>query len=226
MLALNTQQALDEYVKIYLRIPIAPSSLGPLARIFDFVSDAAPGVREILTVGKIGYEARHGTWDEIVVDAPSTGHVVELLTAPQSLAAIAATGPLASQTGWLREVLAASSTGAVVVSLPEELPIAESDELIGRLREETEVRLQALVANRVPAGVAEAGRREVQRLVASEHPLAPLAVAAEERHDRSRPFVAQLAALAEREQLPFVVVHDRPHDPVAAVVDGWREMNR
>ncbi len=226
VLALDTQQALDEYVKIYLKIPIAPSSLGPLARIFDFVSAAAPGVREILTVGKIGYEAKYGSWDEIVVDAPATGHVVELLTAPESLATIAATGPLAGQTGWLREVLAAPTTGVVVVSLPEELPIAESAELIGRLRDETDVGLRAVVANRVPAGIGDEGRAETRRLVDGGHPLAPLAVAAGERHDQARPFVDQLESLADREGLPLIVVHDRPRDPVGAVVDGWREVGR
>lgn len=225
VLALETQQALDEYVKIYLKIPIAPSSLGPLARIFDFVSAAAPGVREILTVGKIGYEAMNGGWDEIVVDAPATGHVVELLTAPESLAAIAATGPLAGQTGWLREVLAAPTTGAVVVSLPEELPIAESGELIGRLRNETEVDLHALVANRVPADVGDEGRKETRRLIDGDHPLAALAVVAGERPDQARPFVDQLASLAEREQLTLIVVQDQPRDPVGAVIDACREVD-
>lgn len=220
MLSLNTRNALDEYVKIYLKIPIAPSSLGPLARIFDFVSAAAPGVREILTVGKIGYEARYGSWDEIVVDAPATGHVVELLSAPQSLSALAATGPLANQTGWLREVLAATSTSVVVVSLPEELPIAETGQLITRIGTDTEVSLGAVVANRVPVEVGNSGRREAERLVADDHRLAPVAVAARDRDVQARPQVARLQSMATESGIPLVTVADRPHDPVGAVVDA------
>ncbi len=50
--------------------------LGPLARTFDFVANAAPGVKEILTVGKLTYEVRERNYDLVVVDASATGHVV------------------------------------------------------------------------------------------------------------------------------------------------------
>jgi anion-transporting ArsA/GET3 family ATPase len=88
VLALSTEAALDQYVSMNLRVPIAPSSLGPVARIFDYVATAAPAVREILTIGKISHEVRRGPWDLVVVDGPATGHVVELLDAPRSLGEI------------------------------------------------------------------------------------------------------------------------------------------
>ena len=52
--------------------------LVPLAKTFDFVATAAPGVKEILTVGKLAYEVREENYDLVVVDASATGHVVGL----------------------------------------------------------------------------------------------------------------------------------------------------
>ena len=56
-MAMNTEDALREYLKLFVRVPLV-GRLGPLARTFDFVADAAPGVKEILGVGKLAYEVR------------------------------------------------------------------------------------------------------------------------------------------------------------------------
>ena len=40
------------------------------------MANAAPGVKEILTVGKLCWEVREQHYDLVVVDAPATGHVV------------------------------------------------------------------------------------------------------------------------------------------------------
>ena len=50
----------------------ALARIGPLARTFDFVANAAPGVKEILTVGKFLWEVRERHYDLVVVDA--VGH--------------------------------------------------------------------------------------------------------------------------------------------------------
>ena len=162
-LRLTTRSALDEYLKLYLKLPLGPSRLGPLAKIFDYVSAAAPGVREILMIGKVGWEARNGPWDEIIVDGPATGHVVEMINAPASMAELVPTGPLAQQTGWLREVLAAPTTDVVLVTIPEELPVTETGELLERLRTETSTAVNLLVVNRTPVPVDDDGLAEVAR---------------------------------------------------------------
>src|SRR6266498_4392524 len=71
-------------------LPIFPGRVGPLARVFDFVATAAPGVKEILTIGKICWEVREALegragWDLVVVDAAATGHIVAQLGAPQAI---------------------------------------------------------------------------------------------------------------------------------------------
>lgn len=151
ILELSTERALDEYIDLYLPLPIAPSRLGPIAAIFDYVATAAPGVREILTIGKIAYEVREGAWDIVVVDGPATGHCVELLAAPETLNELVGFGPLVDQTGWIEALLAdPDTTGVIAVTLAEELPVSETLSLLDRLLTETSVGITGLVVNQVP----------------------------------------------------------------------------
>lgn len=150
LLGLATGASLDEYLRLQLRIPFG-ASIGPLGRVVDFVATAAPAVREILTIGKIGYEVRQGPWDAVVVDGPASGHVIELLAAPQNLGDFVTAGPLAEQTSWLRALLADPAiTVAVLVTIAEELAVSETVELRARLASETDVAVGPTVVNRVP----------------------------------------------------------------------------
>ncbi len=151
LLELSPEESLREYIRLYLKVPIPAKRLGPISRIFDYVATAAPGVREILTIGKVANEVRRGPWDLVVVDGPATGHLVELLAAADNLGELIGFGPLADQTEWMSELLADPAiTGVVVVTLPSELPVSETLELLTRLDEDTDVATVGLVINRVP----------------------------------------------------------------------------
>ena len=76
-MTMNTEDSLQEYLRLQMRLP-AVARIGPLARAFEFVATAAPGVREILTVGKPVWEVRGGHYDLVVVDASATGHIDRL----------------------------------------------------------------------------------------------------------------------------------------------------
>ncbi len=219
LLTLTTEAALDQYVRITLRSPISPRALGPVARIFDYVATAAPAVREILTIGKIGHEVRRGGWDCVVVDGPATGHVVELLDAPAALGELVGIGPLASESAWLSELLAdGERTSVVVVTTPEELPVNETIELVSRLGDRTELRVAGLVANRIPAPLGPASRSEAESLVSTGSPLAPLARAAVGRADQARAALDRLDDLG----LPRIEIADGG-DPLAAAEAAWAE---
>lgn len=149
VMSMDTEASLREYLKLNLRIPVA-GRIGPLARAFDFVATAAPGVREILTVGKLCYEVRERHYDLVVVDAPATGHVVGQLAAPQAINDLVKVGLIRSQTDWMLDILSDPlQTGLVTVTTPEEMPVTETLELAARVRDETTVRLAAVVVNRV-----------------------------------------------------------------------------
>jgi anion-transporting ArsA/GET3 family ATPase len=148
-MSMDTEASLREYLKLHLRIPVV-GRIGPLAKAFDFVATAAPGVREILTVGKLTYEVRERHYDIVVVDAPASGHVIGQLAAPQAINDLVKVGLIRSQTDWMLDILSDQrQTGLVAVCTPEEMPVNETLELAARVKEETTVRLSAVVVNRV-----------------------------------------------------------------------------
>ena len=139
-MSMDTEASLREYLKLHLRIPVV-GRIGPLAKAFDFVATAAPGVREILTVGKLCYEVRERHYDLVVVDAPASGHVVGQLAAPQAINDLVKVGLIRGQTDWMLDILSdPRQTGLVAVCTPEEMPVTETLELAGRVRDETTVR--------------------------------------------------------------------------------------
>jgi len=199
-MAMDTEQSLREYLKLQLRVPML-GRIGPLARTFDFVADAAPGVKEILTVGKLCYEVRERTYDLIVVDASATGHVIGQLAAPQAINELVKVGRVRDQTRWMVDILSdPAQTAAVIVSAPEEMPVSETLELAGRLKAETDVRLAAVMVNKVLPELF--GRAEEEVFHALQRPVttAVLADAVGSSVDQVGPVLdaAQLAVTLRR----------------------------
>ena len=160
-MSMSTEASLKEYLRLQLKVPFL-ARLGPLARTFDFVASAAPGVQEILTVGKFCWEVRERHYDLVVVDAPASGHIVGQLAAPQAIQDLVRVGAVRDQTGWMLDILGdPGRTGVVIVSTPEEMPVTETLELAGRLQRETVVDLAAVVVNRVLPELFSRGEEEV-----------------------------------------------------------------
>ena len=148
VMEMDTEAALNEYLKIYVKVPFI-SRLPGLGRIFDFVSTAAPGVREILVVGKLCYEVRKGDYDLIVVDPPASGHVVSQLGVTGDVGQLISLGMVKNQTEWMLDILSDSAKScALLVATPEETPIEEALDLANRLGQETPVHLDGSVINR------------------------------------------------------------------------------
>ena len=148
-MTMSTEDSLREYLRLFVRIPLV-GRIGPLARTFDFVADAAPGVKEILAVGKICYEVRERHYDLVVVDAEASGHIVAQIAAPQAIRQLVQVGLVRDQTNWMIEILHdPDTTGLVVVTTPEEMPVTETIELLDRVKSETGVDVASIVANRV-----------------------------------------------------------------------------
>ncbi len=157
-MSMDSEESLKEYLSIQLRLPLLVR-IGPLNRIFEYVATAAPGVREILTIGKMVWEVRERHWDLIVVDAVASGHIVGQLTAPQSINELVSVGLIRQQTDWMVEMLGdPATTGLIITATPEEMPVNETVELAARLKNETNVDLAAVVINRVLPELF--GRRE------------------------------------------------------------------
>jgi anion-transporting ArsA/GET3 family ATPase len=153
-MAMDTEASLQEYLRLNLRVPVI-GRIGPLARVLDFVATAAPGVKEILTIGKIVWEVRESIegradFDLVIVDAAASGHIVAQLGAADAIRELVDVGPLRTQTQWVSELLADPAITAVnLVTTPEEMPVVETIELVDKIRDEVAVPLGAVVVNRV-----------------------------------------------------------------------------
>jgi len=153
VIQLSTDDALSEYLQLNAKIPTW-AKITPLARLIDLVSNAAPGVKEILVTGKICYEAKQmlageNDYDIIIVDAPSSGHVISLLDAPRALAELVTRGMIQTQTKWMQEILEDDEiTGTLVVTTSDDVVLSETHELIANIENKTEVGIIGVVINK------------------------------------------------------------------------------
>lgn len=148
-MTMSTEDSLREYLRLFVKIPFI-GRIGPLASTFDFVADAAPGVKEILAVGKLCFEVRERHYDLVIVDAEASGHVISQIGAPKVIADLVKVGLVKDQTQWMLDILEdPSRTGVAVVTTAEEMPVTESIELLEKLTVETGTHASVVVANRV-----------------------------------------------------------------------------
>ncbi|MGA9277692.1 ArsA family ATPase [Ilumatobacter sp.] len=166
-MSMSTEDSLREYLRLFVKIPLI-GRLGLLASTFDFVADAAPGVKEILAVGKLCWEVKERNYDLVVVDAEASGHVVSQIGAPRVIADLVQVGLVRDQTQWMLDILEdPKRTGVVVVTTAEEMPVTESIELLERLRAETGSHPAAVIANRVLPAMFDRAEQPVARRVRS-----------------------------------------------------------
>ncbi|MEY3978505.1 MAG: hypothetical protein RLZZ284_1361 [Actinomycetota bacterium] len=192
-MAMNTEDSLREYIKLYLRVPII-GSLAPLARIFDFVANAAPAVKEILAIGKLCYEVREKNYDLIIADSEASGHFVAQVSAPDALAALVRIGIIADQTKWMSDLLHDHAVSAVLaVVTPEEMPVVETLELRERMAKATPVNFAGVVVNRMPVEPAREAVAAVASSVAATGASSVAAIGATVS-DETRAVVQWLAA--------------------------------
>ena len=160
-MSMNTEDALQEYLRLFVKIPFI-GRIGPLASTLDFVADAAPGVKEILAIGKLTFEVKERHYDLVVVDAEASGHVVSQIGAPKVIADLVQVGVVKDQTQWMLDILEdPRRTGVAVVTTSEEMPVTESIELLERLTTETGTYPVAVIANRVLDEVFDDDEREI-----------------------------------------------------------------
>ncbi len=160
-MSMDTEASLRQYLALQLKLPIV-SRVGPLAKMFDFVASAAPGVKEIVTVGKLCWEVRESHYDIVIVDAAASGHIVSQLAAPQAINELVQVGLVRQQTGWMLDILGnPAQTGLVIVAIPAEMPVSETLELRDRVASETNVDLAAVVVNRVLPELFSRGEEDI-----------------------------------------------------------------
>jgi len=169
--SVQPERAMHEWLRHQLKSGALAGLLGH-SRLFGYLTAAAPGVSELVTVGKVWdlaqVDRRTGgsPFDLVVMDAPATGNALALLRAPRTYANIARVGPIARQAASIDAFLRDSSaTGVLSVALPEEMPVNETVDLERRLADDLGMEVGQVVANGVlPARFTAADVRQLRSL--------------------------------------------------------------
>ena len=136
----------------------------------DVVTTAAPGIRDLLVLGRVKAFEASQLADLIVLDAPAAGHAVAFLQSPTGLRGAVGAGPIATQADDVLEMLADPERCRVMlVTLAEETPVNEVVETAFALEEEIGVALGPVIVNGlvpVPEGLAN----DFDALVAANAP--------------------------------------------------------
>jgi anion-transporting ArsA/GET3 family ATPase len=207
-------------MELYLtdQLPAALAEVLASSRTFSYLAAATPGMRELLTVGKVWELAQEDRrtpgaepYDLVVLDAPATGHGVAVLSAPRTFAQVARMGRIARQGRTIDAMVSdPARTGVVAVARPEEMPVNETLALQDALRDEVGLDVGLVLANgMLPRRFSAADARALDAADDS-----PEVRAARHAHARAAAQRSQLERLrrgarARVATLPFVFDGDR-----------------
>lgn len=171
---LDADVALKEYGALVLKSERLVSALFDNALVRGFFH-GAPGLKEWAQLGKAWYHSTElladgsPRFDVVILDAPATGHGLDMLRVPKTIIELSPPGVLRTdaEKAWT-QFRDPERSGVVVVSLPEEMPTNESVELCAALRGELGLPLAALIANQVVPSIFAPAERDA--LAAAEEP--------------------------------------------------------
>ncbi len=161
---LSAPDALEEYLNDhgFRRIAKRLNRTG----VIDMVGTAAPGIDDIVVLGKVKQYERSGDYDLVVVDGPAAGHAVTFLMSATGLADAVRGGPVRSQADDVLELLGdPERCMAVLVTLPETTPVNETIETAYALEERVGIRLGPIVVNGVDQGTDLPDQGEVEAVL-------------------------------------------------------------
>ena len=114
----------------------------------DVVATAAPGIKDILILGKVKQLERTGQSDLLVLDAPAAGHAITFLRSASALLDTVRVGPINAQAREVLEMLTDHERCRVMlVTLPEETPVNELVDTAFSLEDRVGVGLGPVVVN-------------------------------------------------------------------------------
>jgi anion-transporting ArsA/GET3 family ATPase len=153
-ISIDPDESMREYVLLQLKVR-AMRDLLFKSKIFTYLAAATPGLKELVTIGKI-WEltlqdrkvSKARNYELVIVDAPATGHGVGFLQTPRTFANVARVGPLRQQAETLDAFIRnRRRTGVAVVALPEEMPVNETASLERSLDSEVGVEVDRIFCN-------------------------------------------------------------------------------
>ena len=205
--------ALREYGLMVLKMRVLYSLIFENKLVSAFLR-GTPGLDAWAMLGKAQYHAfqqladGRPRYDTVIVDAPATGHGLDLLRVPKVILDVVPPGMLRrdAERAW-RLFTDPKRSGVLLVTLPEELPVSETLELHAALRDELQLPVCGLVVNQLlprlfDAEQAAAVERLHGQLQQASAELAPVLTSSWTRVQRERMQAAALERLSGSLQLP------------------------
>jgi anion-transporting ArsA/GET3 family ATPase len=207
--SVDPERAKQEWLRYQLKSRTLAGVLGG-SRLFQYLTAAAPGLTELVTMGKVWDLAQleprtaEQKYDLAIVDAPATGHGLAMLQAPSTYAGIAGVGPVGRHAERIDSfVRDASKTGVLTVALPEEMPVNETVEFERALRRELDMAIDAIVVNAVHPARFRPDEIDRLRNASSDTPVTQAALsAAVSEHRRARAEHSQVRRLRRAATAP------------------------
>jgi anion-transporting ArsA/GET3 family ATPase len=212
-ISIDPDESMREYVLLQLKVR-AMRDLLFRSRIFTYLAAATPGLRELVTIGKIWELAQLDRkvpsgrkYDLVVVDAPATGQGIGFLQTPRTFANVARVGPIAGQAQALDAFITNHrKTGTAIVALPEEMPVNETAALERDLADSVGVAVDRVYMNGLYPerfGADEAARLAAAA-AATDGCVRKACLAAVSEHRRAAVQRRQLARLEELTRAPVL----------------------
>ena len=137
-LAIDPEEALLDYLEMFYNLRRTGRLLRRMGAV-DFATTAAPGVRDILLIGKVKETTTRcakgrRVYDAVVVDGPPTGRISRFLNVTAEVAGLAKIGPVKTQSEGVAALLRSSQTAVHVVTVLEEMPVQETADAVADLR--------------------------------------------------------------------------------------------
>jgi anion-transporting ArsA/GET3 family ATPase len=152
-------------------------------------------------------------YDTVIVDAPATGHGLDLLRVPKVIMDVVPPGMLRRDAERAWQLFSdAQRSGVLLVTLPEELPVSETIELHAALRDELQLPVCGLVVNNLLPRLFDAEQAAALQAAhergSASPTLAPLLTASWTRAQRERLQADALERIAR--ELPLLPRYDLP----------------
>src|SRR3972149_9027685 len=156
LMAVEGKAALAEYLGLIIPVRRFLQTVFQNRLDQSFVA-AAPGLKELMTVGKIWYEAERADerggkrrWDIVIMDAPATGHSLQYLRMPAAARDAFTAGLVHREAHRVVELLTDPVRTAVnLVTTAEEMPVNETISMYRQLHDELHMPAGMLFINRV-----------------------------------------------------------------------------
>lgn len=164
-MSVEGRAALEEYLGLIIPIRRVLRAVFD-SKVYQYFVAAAPGLRELMTVGKIFYEVEQRHYDMVVVDCPATGHSLQYLRMPRTAVETFPSGLVHREAKRVWELLSDPETTAVsAVTTAEEMPVNETLELCREVRDGLRLPTGWLFVNRFhdvefDAGAVAAAREQ------------------------------------------------------------------